>query len=74
MISIAKISLFILSFPLLAQSLAQWSYKGKTGPQNWSTIDKSFSLCSKGKMQSPINIETKHAKPEKNMLPLFLII
>lgn len=34
----------------------KWSYKGNLGPERWGQIDPSFSLCSRGKSQSPINI------------------
>ena len=33
-----------------------WTYSGATGPQNWASLDPNFSLCSAGKMQSPIDI------------------
>ena len=31
-----------------------WFYKDKV---NWGAIDKAYSLCERGKKQSPINIE-----------------
>jgi len=47
---------------LYAQSSTppHWTYDGKEGPKHWSELDPSFSPCSLGKHQSPINI--KHAK------------
>jgi len=36
-----------------------WSYFGKTGPAHWAELDRTFSACSMGKQQSPINIQTK---------------
>ena len=35
---------------------AHWGYKGDSAPANWSKIDNKFAMCSKGNMQSPINI------------------
>lgn len=36
----------------------QWSYSGKTGPEYWGLLDPTFSKCSMGLEQSPININT----------------
>lgn len=34
-----------------------WSYKGKTGPENWWKLNPDYSLCKDGKSQSPIDID-----------------
>lgn len=36
----------------------KWSYSGKTGPEYWGELNPSYIQCSKGSMQSPINIDT----------------
>ncbi|KAF6171928.1 hypothetical protein GIB67_011825 [Kingdonia uniflora] len=51
---------------LFSLSLAEghgvkFSYKGVRGPENWGSLSPSFSMCSHGKSQSPINIVTKEA-------------
>ena len=33
-----------------------WSYTGKTGPQNWGTLCSEFKIAALGCKQSPINI------------------
>jgi carbonic anhydrase len=33
-----------------------WGYKGAIGPSHWGDMDEKFSMCGKGKMQTPINI------------------
>ncbi len=33
-----------------------WEYEGDKGPKHWGYLTESFSECSIGKMQSPINI------------------
>ncbi len=33
-----------------------WGYSGQEGPENWGALDPTFSACSCGKNQSPINI------------------
>lgn len=34
-----------------------WTYDGISGPSFWGLINPQWSLCSKGRRQSPINIE-----------------
>ncbi|WP_338448038.1 carbonic anhydrase [Niallia oryzisoli] len=41
---------------------ADWSYEGDTGPEYWGELDPSYAACSKGKEQSPINIESSQIK------------
>lgn len=36
-----------------------WSYDGETGPTKWADIDPKFRACKTGKLQSPINIDTR---------------
>ena len=43
---------------------AHWGYKGEVGPSHWSQLNEKFSMCSKGNMQSPINII---ASEDKNL-------
>lgn len=33
-----------------------WSYEGKEGPDKWGQLDKEFSTCAIGKLQTPIDI------------------
>jgi carbonic anhydrase len=35
---------------------AHWEYKGTDGPGNWGHLDSSYTACSEGHAQSPINI------------------
>lgn len=41
---------------------AAFSYDGDNGPQNWSKLDPSFSLCSTGTTQSPVDINNNTIK------------
>lgn len=34
-----------------------WAYSGPEGPAYWGNLTKEFSTCSKGRNQSPINIQ-----------------
>ncbi len=54
--------------PLTAQSGANWSYQGKTGPMVWGRLDPAYRACSKGQAQSPIDIRSTHL--DKNLEPL----
>ena len=35
---------------------AHWGYTGEVSPSHWGSLNEKFSMCSKGNMQSPINI------------------
>ncbi len=35
-----------------------WSYSGKTAPQNWGDLDEKFKFCKIGYNQSPIDIKS----------------
>jgi carbonic anhydrase len=35
---------------------APWGYEGSQGPEFWGQLDPSFSLCAKGRSQSPIDL------------------
>lgn len=44
-----------------AHHAPHWSYEGETGPAAWGKLEKDFSTCSIGKVQSPIDISTAKA-------------
>jgi carbonic anhydrase len=66
----AAIAVFALSCAAFcaAQSGANWSYEGKTGPIAWGHLDPAYQTCAKGHEQSPIDI--RGAKPNKALSPL----
>lgn len=43
--------------PKHLQGETEWSYSGSIGPQHWGELDEEFFRCSKGKRQSPIDID-----------------
>jgi carbonic anhydrase len=43
-----------------AQSGANWTYEGKTGPLVWGKLDPAYRACSKGHEQSPLDIRGAH--------------
>jgi carbonic anhydrase len=49
---------------------AQWSYYGKRGPTNWGKLDPGYAACSKGKLESPIDI--RNAKLDRALAPIAL--
>ncbi len=51
-----------------AQSGANWSYEGRTGPVMWGKLDRAYEACAKGKEQSPLDIRGAHL--DKSLLPL----
>ncbi len=51
-----------------AQSGANWTYEGKTGPLVWGKLDPAYEACSKGHEQSPIDM--RGARLNKSLAPL----
>ena len=51
-----------------AQSGANWTYEGKTGPLAWGRLDPAYQACSKGHEQSPLDIRSTHL--DKSLQPL----
>ncbi|MGO8758790.1 MAG: carbonic anhydrase [Terracidiphilus sp.] len=60
----------VLGFSTLsaAQSGANWTYEGKTGPLVWGKLDPAYAVCSRGHEQSPIDI--RGARLNKALDPL----
>jgi carbonic anhydrase len=40
----------------IAGEKSHWTYSGNEGPEQWGSLDDSFTTCSSGKNQSPINL------------------
>jgi carbonic anhydrase len=51
-----------------SDNASHWSYAGKGGPANWGRLDKSYTACSLGKDQSPIDI--RGARYDKSLKPI----
>ncbi|MFS0689899.1 carbonic anhydrase family protein [Sporosarcina sp. 179-K 8C2 HS] len=45
----------------------QWSYDEETGPDNWGELDPTYSACTEGNEQSPINIEFSQVKTSEEL-------
>jgi carbonic anhydrase len=54
-----------------SKPVTPWSYSGLGGPEHWANLEPANQICSKGKNQSPIHIETGEAIP-LNLEPLQL--
>lgn len=68
---IVGIALSLAAAPAFsADKASTWSYGGATGPAKWSTLDKSYDMCTDGQLQSPIDIP--EAKARKGALPSLL--
>ncbi|XP_051132001.1 alpha carbonic anhydrase 1, chloroplastic-like [Andrographis paniculata] len=48
----------------------QFTYSGDMGPDRWAALNPNFSLCAKGKSQSPIDIVTAQAVVNPKLKPL----
>jgi carbonic anhydrase len=53
---------------IAAQTTANWSYFGKTGPLLWGKLDPAYQTCSKGHEQSPLDIRGAHLN--KSLAPI----
>lgn len=42
--------------PNKEKQVLSWSYKGKTGPEHWGSLEKDYAISDTGKKQSPIDI------------------
>ncbi len=67
------------SFALNDSSIkTKWGYTGQTGPDHWAQLNPHFSVCSIGKLQSPINIAPKitdkTSKLDIHYMPATMII
>jgi carbonic anhydrase len=61
-------SLLFASAACLAQTGANWTYQGKTGPLVWGKLDPAYHACSHGHEQSPIDIRNSHL--DKSLQPI----
>ncbi|KAJ3700173.1 hypothetical protein LUZ61_003878 [Rhynchospora tenuis] len=48
----------------------RFGYTGEMGPSHWGNLSPDYAMCSKGKHQSPINIEKKHVVYNPKLEPL----
>ncbi|KAL6585466.1 hypothetical protein OROMI_002110 [Orobanche minor] len=48
----------------------QFTYSGTTGPDKWGSLNPNFSMCVKGRSQSPINIVTSSVVLNESLKPL----
>jgi carbonic anhydrase len=61
---------------LLAASAAHaadkphWGYQGHGSPAHWAELEPDFKTCKLGKLQSPINIETKKTEKSADAKPI----
>ncbi|KAK0418366.1 hypothetical protein QR680_013523 [Steinernema hermaphroditum] len=58
--------------PFEEASYYPWIYDNDLfgGPDFWGLVDKHWTLCSKGKLQSPISIESARLAFDPNLAPL----
>ncbi|XP_020282731.1 carbonic anhydrase-related protein 10 [Pseudomyrmex gracilis] len=47
-----------------------WTYDGISGPSFWGLINPQWSLCSKGRRQSPINIDPNKLLFDRHLRPV----
>ncbi|KAL5216650.1 hypothetical protein ABZP36_008051 [Zizania latifolia] len=52
------------------QPNAHFGYTGAIGPAHWGSLSPNFTRCSKGKIQSPIDIKTREVVYNPKLKPL----
>ena len=52
---------------------ARWTYDGISGPSYWGVINPAWTLCNKGRFQSPININPREGRPGRLALSFSLL-
>lgn len=64
------IAVLVLGFAAVcvAQTGANWSYEGKTGPLVWGKLNPAYQACSKGHEQSPLDM--RGARLNKALEPI----
>lgn len=58
----------VLALPLSSDNWASqphWSYASNGGPSHWSAMDPRFTACGSGRVQSPIDLESRDARTGK---------
>lgn len=50
----------------------KFGYTGPVGPNGWGRLSPTYSACSNGKSQSPINIISHNCVVNKNLKPLIM--
>ncbi|XP_039294501.1 carbonic anhydrase-related protein 10-like [Nilaparvata lugens] len=50
----------LLVYEIRASWEEWWTYDGISGPEYWGRINPEWSLCNKGRRQSPINVEPQY--------------
>jgi carbonic anhydrase len=43
-------------------SMADWSYRGQGGPENWGSLSEDFAQCDTGRLQSPVDLITAQSE------------
>ena len=52
--------LFVMPSQAVAKSdswASWWTYEGISGPAYWGLINPAWTMCNKGRAQSPVNID-----------------
>ncbi|PON83082.1 Carbonic anhydrase, alpha-class [Trema orientale] len=64
------LTLFIFGASSSEHDGPAFTYSGTTGPGQWGSLSPSYSTCSAGKRQSPVNIEKDNVVHNKKFKPL----
>ena len=71
-------TVMLTSLAALLVSLAQvqgnwnewWTYDGISGPAYWGLINPAWTMCNKGRRQSPVNIDPASLTFDPSLTPI----
>ncbi|XP_021954193.2 carbonic anhydrase-related protein 10 [Folsomia candida] len=72
LVSSLVVFLLFLSPGVLASWDDWWTYDGISGPAFWGLINPQWSLCSKGRRQSPVNVEPSKLLYDPSLRPIHI--
>ena len=49
-----------------------WTYDGISGPTYWGVINPAWSLCSRGRHQSPVDVDPRRLVYDRTLAPLLV--
>lgn len=63
----AAVAITVASAGALSSDIGapHWTYRGESGPDHWAGLNPAFATCNSGQAQSPIDLESRDAKPGK---------
>lgn len=69
-LSFAATACLLAATATQAADKPHWGYQGHGSPAHWAELEPDFKTCKLGKLQSPINIETRKVEKSAQAKPI----